>query len=295
MQTSIIGIIGCSTALAVVTYLFLNVALAATPCRGVRGLARSKSRGRSGFRATEPILRLLAAHLSKLPLKKQRFRIDTKLTAAGEFGGLEPDEFIALSIVSTLAGIGAAFYFQQNTSGLLLPSACLVLGPFLPSLQLRSRGLERCKKVDRGLPAAIDLASLCMGAGLDFPGSIQQVVDNMPDRHSPVRQELERLLQELALGHTRQQALQGLHDRIDTEAVREFVAAVVQAEARGTPLSEVLAVQATALRGRRSVLAEEAAARAGVLLMLPMLMIMASIGFLLLGPLIIDMSQGGML
>jgi tight adherence protein C len=162
-------------------------------------------------------------------------------------------------------------------------------------MQLSSLAKERHKSVDRGLPAAIDLAALCMGAGLDFPGAIHHVVENMPDRNSPVRQELERILQELALGRTRQQALQSLSERVNTESVNEFVAAVVQAEKKGTALSTVLAIQATALRGRRSVLAEEAAARAGVMLMLPMLMMMVSISLILMGPLLIDMMKGGLM
>ena len=134
-----------------------------------------------------------------------------------------------------------------------------------------------------------------MGAGLDFPGALRQVVDNMPAGPSPVREELTRLLQELRLGRTRKQALQSFASRVDTEAVREFVGAVVQSEDKGTPLSEILVIQAEVLRNRRSVLAEEAAARAGVMLMLPMLMMVVSIVLLLMGPLFLDMAKGEML
>ena len=175
----------------------------------------------------------------------------------------------------------------------MIPIACLLLGPLLPTLQLRSKTKERYKAVDRGLPAAIDLASLCMGAGLDFPGAIKHVVANMSDKKSPIRLELQRLLQEISLGRTRKQALQSFAERVRTDSVKEFVAAVMQAEEKGTPIALVLEVQATALRSRRSVLAEEAAARAGVLLMLPMLMIMVSIVLLLMGPLFIQMADGG--
>ena len=72
---------------------------------------------------------------------------------------------------------------------------------------------------------------------------------------------MQRMLQELDLGHTRRKALEGLAERVPTEPVRDFVASVVQAEDKGTPLAEVLSVQARMLRMRRSVRAEESAAK----------------------------------
>jgi len=66
---------------------------------------------------------------------------------------------------------------------------------------------------------------------------------------------------------------------------------VVQAEEKGTPLADVLRVQARMLRMRRSVRAEEAAARAGLLMMIPLLMVFACVFLLLLGPLIGSMME----
>jgi tight adherence protein C len=205
---------------------------------------------------------------------------------------MTPDEFIVISALSAIAGVAAAVFFYSTTDGTMVPLACLLVGPLLPTLQLRGQTKERYKAVERGLPGAIDLASLCMSAGLDFPGAIKHVVTNMPDHNAPVRQELQRILQELSLGRTRKQALEGLAERVRSDSVQEFVSSIIQAEAKGTPISVVLGIQATALRTRRSVLAEESAARAGVLLMLPMLMIMIAIVLLLMGPLFITMSQG---
>jgi tight adherence protein C len=283
---------GVALAAATLVFLALDVPLAQAPTRGARGFARDRARDSGFFGPFEPVLRLLATHVARLPITTKRAEIDRALVGAGELRGLTPDEFIVVSALSSLLGIAAAAFFYFSLGGTIIPLACLLLGPLLPTMQLRSRTKERFKAIDRGLPAAIDLASLCMGAGLDFPGAIAHVVANMPDKSSPVRQELERVLQEISLGRTRKQALQGLADRVQTDSVKEFVAAVVQAEEKGTPISVVLSIQATALRGRRSVLAEEAAARAGVMLMLPMLMIMIAIVLLLMGPLFIEMSQG---
>lgn len=291
----VVSIVTPAITVALVVHYVLDVPLAECTDRGARGLARQKSRRSTLFRAVEPVLRLMATHIAGLPLARQRKKMEEAIVAAGEFHGLGASEVIALSWLSGLAGLGAAYYFWSFSGGIFIPLACCALGPFLPSMQLSSLAKDRHQAVDRGLPAAIDLAALCMGAGLDFPGAIAHVVDNMPDRNAPVRQELERILQELSLGRTRQQALESLSERVDTNAVNEFVAAVVQAEKKGTALSTVLSIQATALRGRRSVLAEEAAARAGVMLMLPMLMMMGSISLILMGPLLIDMMKGGLM
>jgi len=281
-------------AVATLVYLTISVPLADAPERGARGLARQTARKAGVFGPFEPLLRMFATHVSRLPLAQSRKSLDEKLVAAGEFRGLTPDEFITVSVLSGLFGMAAGAYFHSALGGHWIPLLCVGLGPMLPSMQLQSRTKERHKSVDRGLPAAIDLASLCMGAGLDFPGAVKHVVANMPDKSAPVREELERLLQELSLGRTRKQALESMAQRIQTDAIKEFVASVVQAEQKGTPISVVLKIQATALRARRSVMAEEAAARAGVMLMLPMLLIMLSILILLMGPLFIQMMGKGL-
>jgi tight adherence protein C len=62
---------------------------------------------------------------------------------------------------------------------------------------------------------------------------------------------------------------------------------VVQADQKGSPLAEVLASQAVTSRNRRSVATEEAAARAGVLMIVPLMLLMGCIVLLLVGPLIV--------
>lgn len=297
-MTSFVGdalIFGAAIAVATLAYLVCEVPMSEVPVRGARGVARKRAQLGGLFRCFEPVLRIFSSHSARLPLAETRRHIDKGLVTAGEFHGLTPDEFIVFSAFSFLCASGLGILAFAQGHGTLVPLLCIGLGPFLPWLHLQSLIKARHKAVQRGLPGAIDLASLCMGAGLDFPGALRQVVDNMPEGPSPVREELTRLLQELRLGRTRKQALQSFADRVDTEAVREFVGAVVQSEDKGTPLSEILVIQAEVLRNRRSVLAEEAAARAGVMLMLPMLMMVVSIVLLLMGPLILDMAKGEML
>ncbi|HHH28490.1 MAG TPA: type II secretion system F family protein, partial [Polyangiaceae bacterium] len=106
-------------------------------------------------------------------------------------------------------------------------------------------------------------------------------------------EEFRFMLRELELGRTRRQALENFADRCPTEAVRDFVGTVIQSEEKGNPLAEVLRIQATMLRMRRSVMAEEAAARAAVLMMGPLMLIFSAIILVLLGPFIVQSMESG--
>ena len=61
----------------------------------------------------------------------------------------------------------------------------------------------------------------------------------------------------------------------------------------GTPLAEVLRIQANMLRMRRSIMAEENAARAAVMMMLPLMLIFCAIIIILLGPFVVQSMNKG--
>jgi tight adherence protein C len=146
---------------------------------------------------------------------------------------------------------------------------------------------RRARDISRGLPYVIDLLALAMSAGLDFPGGVRQIIMRSSDRADALNEELERILQELSLGHTRKDALLAFADRSGIVPVREFVNAVVQAEQRGNPLAETLTIQATVSRQRRSMRAEEAAERSATLIYAPLALLMVSILLLIGGPLVL--------
>jgi tight adherence protein C len=150
---------------------------------------------------------------------------------------------------------------------------------------------ERRKSIHDGLPCVIDLLSLALSAGIDFPGAIRQVVSKTSNPNDPLIIEFNFILHELSVGKTRKDTLQGLAARAPIETVRDFVAAVVQAEERGTPLEEVLRIQAHVSREKRSVLAEEAAARAGAKMFGPIILIFLVVMMLVLVPLALGLEQ----
>lgn len=268
-----------------------------SPRLGSRGLRRTRAMEAGGsFAQLEPMVRMIAGWVAYFPLTDQRRRVDELLKHAGDYLGLTANEFFAMSAVGfVLGGLLSLMLLTLFEGPGILFLVGGAIGAAVPYFNVTGERDRRFKEVNRSLPGAIDLASLCMGAGLDFPGAVRQIVEKAGNRNDSLVEEFERILQELELGRTRRQALENFADRAPTEAVRDFVGAVVQAEEKGNPLAEVLRIQATMLRMRRSVMAEEAAARAALLMMGPLMLIFGAIILCLLGPFFVQTMQAGLI
>lgn len=267
-----------------VAFLLASAPRAPAPRLGHRGQERRRAIAAGGAFATfEPLVRFVAGLLALLPLERLRATQEQELRRADYPLGLTTDEYSALAILSAvgLAGVALALAVWQGTS-LVLVAAAAGFGLLLPRLQVQELIRARVKEITRGLPSAIEICAMCMGAGLDFPGALKLIAG--PKSRGALAREFAAIVEELELGHTRREALQHFGERVPTEAVRDFVAAVVQAEQKGNPLAQTIQIQGRLLSQRRSVAAEEAAARAGVLMMGPMVLLLGSILILLLGP-----------
>jgi len=269
---------------------------AVRPTLGGRGLNRAKAINSQGFFAlVEPVVRALAAWVALLPLERLGRPLRRSLVHAGDYLGLSEDELIAMCALSGL-GFGAAGLLACATLG--LPSAfamcAFCLGVLAPWVRVLSVARARARSVSRGLPGAVELAAMCMSAGLDFPGSLRRIAASAADPNDPVIEEFSRILQELDLGHTRRSAMEGFAARVPTDQVREFVNSVVQAEAKGSPLANVLTIQAQTQRLRRSIAAEETASEAALMLLGPMTLIFLCVIVLLLGPVVVRFMTGGL-
>src|SRR5262249_26451937 len=98
--------------------------------------------------------------------------IDHQLVLAGDFLGLTPPEYIALSMLSFVFAVAVAFLLDRATHmGTFLVLACALLGAGVPYLLVSGEADKRLKTISRRLPGAIDLIALGMSAGLDFPGA----------------------------------------------------------------------------------------------------------------------------
>jgi tight adherence protein C len=276
---------------ATIIYILSATPSTVAPTLGERGRRRRAAlEGDGSFPRLEPILRKVSGWVARMSLSKQRLALEPLLRSSGYVLGATPDELIAMMILCSI-GAGAlsvVITFATAYSTLTWFLIACLLGFWVPYFQIVEAAKLRQKSVNRGLPPAIDLVSLCIGAGTDFPSAIRFVVSEIVNEQDPTREEFSHILQLLEVGHTRAHALEVFAERVPTEPVRDFVGAVVQAEEKGTPLAEVLAIQARMLRMRRSVSAEEAAARAAVMLIGPLMFQLGSILLILFGPFLIN-------
>lgn len=277
--------------------LFLVVyAMASAPSRiasrlGLRGLKRQRALSEPGlWPQIEPLVRWLGVRVSGLLPDEQRNKLDEQITMAGDYLGITTDEYLALCVLSFIGCVIGGTVLGYMADNYTIPVLLGPVGAFLPYMQISGAAQERQKEVSRGLPYVIDLMALAMGAGLDFPGAVRQVVEKSSNPNDPIVEEFTLILQTLNIGQTRKEALTEFARRCPVEAVKEFVGALVQAEERGNPVADVLPIQATSSRTRRSVRAEEMAAKAGVAMTGPLMLVFATVMILIMGPMALKMS-----
>ena len=264
------------------------------PQTGERGEQRTRAIEQSAaFKALEPIIRALAASIAAWPIDILRQRALSALKKAGYPLGFDANELVAAALVCAVVGgtMGVLLSVSLGTkmiTGILLGA---VLGWAIPWFRTGQIGAQRWATIYRGLPAAIDLAALSMNAGLDFQGAIRQVVSYL-EKKNPLRFELEHLLRRLSLGWSREDAIWEIAKRVPLPAIKQFASAVSQAEKRGTPLARVLTTQAEVMRTQRSRTVEQAAARAAVLILGPLMLIFICVFIIILGPFVIRYMRG---
>jgi tight adherence protein C len=150
---------------------------------------------------------------------------------------------------------------------------------------------QRGRKIERSLPEAIDLITLVMRAGLDFQVALKNYIDKAPE--GPLREEFQKVFQEIQLGTSRVDALKHLAVRVPQPALKETARVLVQGLELGASLTPLLQVQAEALRRRQALRAEAAAARTPLKLLFPlMVFIFPTLFIILLGPLMLSFNAG---
>ena len=238
-------------------------------------------------RVLRPGLGRVGTMLNEMTPGRSADVIRRRLDSAGRPFGLTPQEFSALKtitlFVGLLAGIGVGLATQlQFLQKVTMTLGFAFTGFYAPERWLSQKIAWRKNEIQRALPNAIDLLNVSIEAGLGFDASISKIVDKTP---GPLSEELRRVLQEMAMGKARVDALRDFAAKCDVPEIGGFVAAVYQAEELGASMVKVLHAQAEMIRSRRRMRARETAARLPVKLLFPLIFfIFPSIFIVVLGP-----------
>jgi tight adherence protein C len=142
----------------------------------------------------------------------------------------------------------------------------LIFGFIAPDFYLNSRASGRGNSILEQLPDALDLLTISVEAGLGFDAALVKVTEKMKGALSD---EFKRAAGEQRVGKSRSEALRGISERVDVKELQNFISAIIQADQLGVSMSKVLRIQSETLRTERRQRAEEKAAKAPILIMLP--------------------------
>jgi len=189
---------------------------------------------------------------------------------------------IAALIVGSIMNIEPGA-FAMNL--LALPAISFVL----PDIWLSSVGRARKTEINDSLPDLLDLLTVSVEAGLGFEQALKHSSEKMKGK---ISDEVKRMLQEMRVGKKRSEALRDMSDRVEIPDLTSFAAAMIQADQLGVSVADVLRVQSDAMRQKRRQRAEEAAMKAPLKLLFPLVFfIFPTLFIILLGPAFISIME----
>ncbi|QZY28014.1 type II secretion system F family protein [Nocardioides coralli] len=218
-------------------------------------------------------------------------RIRMKLDTAGNPAGWTVERVIGGKVIGAVAGAIGGFAFSallgfEATTQIVFVAGGLFAGFFAPNLYLYQKGYDRSGRMQRDLPDAIDLMTISVESGLGFDAAVQQVATNT---EGPLSDEFARVLREMQIGASRSESLRALSERTTVPEVRTFVSAMVQADAFGIPIAQVLRVQSSEIRVKRRQRAEEKAQQVPVKITIPLIFtILPCLFVAVMGPAVIS-------
>jgi len=131
--------------------------------------------------------------------------------------------------------------------------------------------------------------SIAVQAGLGFDSAMLRVARN---GKGVLAQELIRTMQDVQVGQTRRNAYEDLAKRTGSVPLRRFIRTVIQAEAYGIPLADVLTAQADEMRLLRRQNAERKAMEIPVKVVFPLILCILPVIFIvILGPAMITIME----
>lgn len=163
---------------------------------------------------------------------------------------LTPAEFLIIACsTSVVAAIGVALW-QRNVWWAVL--AAVVAGILAP-VALELARIRRMARFEAALPEALELMAASLRSGQGFQRALQVTAEDMP---SPVKEEFGMAVQDISIGHTVEDSLQGIWRRVPSYEMELITTAIgIQLQVGGN-LSEILQKIADTLRERARIRGE---------------------------------------
>lgn len=229
------------------------------------------------------------------------WRLRAKLTQHIQRSGLglswSPANLIAMQLVLALGGFSLIlavllwlFEWSVISSAVVAICGALLLA-WLPYQHVITLGRMRQQHMLRELPFLLDMTTLCVEAGLNLHGALQQAVAYGPE--GPMRYELNHALTDIRAGVAKIDALNQMALRTGLPEVTHLVSSLAQADQMGSGLGPLLRAQSDQRRAERFLRAEELALKAPVKMLFPMVLCIFPCTFLIIGfPIVSNLING---
>ncbi|MDC8760491.1 type II secretion system F family protein [Janthinobacterium fluminis] len=205
-----------------------------------------------------------------------------------------PLYFAAKSALALLLPLLLAL-FAAGAAGkglLLMLFASGSFGYYLPNVVLARWAARRQREIFETFPDALDLLTVCVEAGLSLERGLAKVAAEIHIKSVTLAQELQLVLMEMRAGFSKEKALRNLALRSGVEDVDTLVAMLIQSERFGTSMGDSLRVHSDNLRSKRSLVAEEAAAKIALKLLFPLIFcVFPTLLVVLTGPAFIQLTK----
>lgn len=239
------------------------------------------------YRVFQPLVQLFA-RFNRVGFREYLPEIGREIQAAGLPRFWTAGEYLAkLEIIAILIAPLYLYFCVSimGPAGGVMAAMLTVVTGWMLRRRLAARARYRLLQIKRRMPFLLDLLTLLMEAGSTFLQALAEAVDQFGDH--PVGVEFGRVLSEINMGKGRIGALEAMRDRLSDDEITSIVGSIIQGEELGTPLARLFRTQADVLRIKRSQRAETIAGEAGVKMLLPAVMVMASTVLIILGPFVL--------
>lgn len=189
----------------------------------------------------------------------------------------------AVTLFLIFASIGAI-----RGNPVLLIVLPILLGALLPDMVVTRLIQRRKTSLQRGLPDALDLAVICVEAGLGLDQSLVRIGEELQRVHPALSEEFNLYSLEVNAGKKRSEALRNLGQRTDMDDLKSFAAVLIQTDRFGTSVAQALRVFADTMRSKRRQRAEEHGAKMSIKMIPPLVFfIFPAIFVVVIGPAVI--------
>lgn len=225
---------------------------------------------------------------------KELQKIQIKLVRAGfrKAEHIGAFYFLKTLFVLALLAIGLVLWVAQISPWpivFILP----VFSILIPEHFLSWLARLRLNRISQSLPDFLDMANVCMNAGLSWMVAIKRVSHELKDLHPDISYEFNYLLEQIQIGVPRIEALRQFASRNPIKDIEQLVLLLIQNEKLGSPVSDSIRAFSKRMYDEREEIMTDKAAQASAkmaVVILPFLMLPYFI--LMLGEKFVMMARG---